>query len=281
MGRKHLITVAPGDPRDLTTLLTCRLSIEPAMAAEWISRGAVQVAGARATAKSPLVPGSKVVAREPPPAVKASFHVVLSDEDLLVVDKPAGMLAQPSPGESDSLETLVLRRHPEARLAHRLDRDTSGLMLFTVSSPAHAAMQQSLARGEVLREYLAICAGLFEGTRAITLRIAPDPEDRSRRRALPESASGGQAARTLLTVISNASRPGQPATRLRATLDTGRTHQIRVHLAAIGHPLLGDRLYRGPPAPRLLLHAVRLAFRHPRTGAPLDLAAVEPAAFRT
>ena len=273
--RKHVYTVAAGDPSDANGFLAARLGLDARTAARWVACGAMQADGRRADERTTLRPGGKVIVREPrAPAAGEAAHarpaalrVVYRDEDLLVVDKPAGLLAQASPGESISLEALAGRLAPGARLAHRLDRDASGLSVLTLRAPAHAAVQQAFAEGRVRREYAAVCAGRLDGPREIRLRIARDAKDVRLRIALPEHAPGGKPAEThvrpLGPAVMTAASTSAPATRLSVAIATGRTHQIRVHLAAIGHPLVGDRLYGGPPAPRLLLHAARLALPHP------------------
>jgi RluA family pseudouridine synthase len=280
--RKHVLQVAPGDPLDPAAFLAARLAVDEPTARAWLERGAVEVDRRRAAAGARLALGSRVVVREPPPAAPVDeepLRIVHRDPDLVVVDKPAGVLAQPSPGEAAaSLEARVQARFPSARLVHRIDRDASGLVVFTLRPAAHAALQQAFVSGAVEREYLAVCAGAWDGPREIRLRIARDPKDTRRRVALPERAPGGKPACTLVTALgSAAAHPG--ATVLSVELRTGRTHQVRVHLAALGHPLVGDRLYGGPPAPRLLLHAARLRLPLPSGGAPLELRAPEPPGF--
>ncbi|MSP59203.1 MAG: RluA family pseudouridine synthase [Myxococcales bacterium] len=268
--RKHVLRVAVGDPGALAPFLALRLGLPAGEVERWVDLGAVQVDGRRAQAVTRLAPGAQVVAREPAkvgggePRLKVAWR----DDVLLVVDKPPGMLSQPSQGEaSSSVEVLVRREHPDARPMHRLDRDASGLLLVALRPDAYAALQHSLDRGEIAREYLAVAAGKITEPQQIRLKIARDPADSRRRLALPERAPGGQSARTHIVPVAAAAG----GTLIRVTLDTGRTHQIRVHLAALGHPLVGDRLYGGPAAPRLMLHAARLAFPHPQTAAPIEV----------
>jgi RluA family pseudouridine synthase len=274
---KRLLTVAIGDPERIAPFLAARLGLDVDAVRVQLEAGAVQVNGARADFATRLTPGDRVVvrgARSPSPPPEA--RVVHRDDDLMVVDKPAGLLAQPSPGEAVSAERQVQAHFPSARLLHRLDRDASGLLLFSLHAGSHAALQQQLERGAVARSYLAVAAGRVDGPREIRLRIARDPHDARRRVALPENAPGGRPA---CTRIADARPIEDDQTCLAIELATGRTHQIRVHLAAIGHPLVGDRLYGGPPAPRLLLHALRLGFIHPSTRASIELEAPAPPAF--
>jgi RluA family pseudouridine synthase len=283
--RKHVLRVAMGDPRAIVPFLVERLLIDDKQAAEWVKLGAVTVGGKRADAYTRLLTGMRVIVREPAaPVDDQPLEVVWRDDDMLVIDKPAGMLSQPSPGESaSSLEARVQAEVPSARLMHRLDREASGLTLFALRPGVYAAMQHDLEDGAIERYYLAIASGVVSASREVRLRIARDPLDGRRRIALPEAAPGGEEARTRITPIgwAGAGRSttggGAPSgTALRVELYTGRTHQIRVHCAAIGHPLLGDELYGGPPAPRLMLHAARLIMPHPRTGERVALAALPP-----
>jgi RluA family pseudouridine synthase len=272
--RKHVLRVAMGDPRAIVPFLVERLLIDDKQAAEWVKLGAVTVGGKRADAYTRLLTGMRVIVREPAaPVDDQPLEVVWRDEDMLVIDKPAGMLSQPSSGEAaSSLEARVQAEVPSARMMHRLDREASGLVLFALRPGVYAAMQHDLENGAIERYYLAIAAGVVSASREIRLRIARDPLDGRRRIALPEAAPGGEEARTRIAPIGWAGS----GTALRVELYTGRTHQIRVHCAAIGHPLLGDELYGGPPAPRLMLHAARLIMPHPRTGERVALAAPPP-----
>jgi RluA family pseudouridine synthase len=277
MPRKHILRVAASDPLVVEEFLAARLAVDAARAAAWVRVGAVQVDAGRATPSHRLAPGARVIVREPDDApVDEPLAVIHRDADLLVVDKPAGVLAQPSAGlASPSLEARVQHDLPGARLAHRLDRDTSGLIVFTLRAPAHAAMQHAFATAAVERTYLAVAAGTIDREQTIRLRIGRHSSDPRFRAALPEHDPSGRAAATHVTPVSAHAL----GTLVRALLHTGRTHQIRVHLAAIGHPVAGDTLYGGPTAPRLMLHALALRFAHPTTGAPLDLEAPPPVAF--
>ena len=278
-GDKRILTVVPGDPTDPVAFLVARLALDEAAASERLARGAVSASGRRLAAATRLTPGARVVVRGLPSLAPVDLSVVFRDSDLLVVDKPAGLLCQPSPGEDSCLLGLVQGTHPSARLAHRIDRETSGLVVFTLGPGAHGAVSAALSRGQVEREYQAVCAGLLAAPGEIHLRVAADPRDPSRRRALPEGASAGQAACTRVTAVTPRQVDGAPVTRLSLALETGRTHQIRVHLAAVGHPLLGDRLYGGPAAPRLMLHASRLGLPHPASGTIVHFDSPTPAGF--
>jgi 23S rRNA pseudouridine1911/1915/1917 synthase len=202
------------------------------------------------------------------------FKVVYEDEHLLVVDKPAGLVVHPARGHregtlSQLLAGVAAGGEPErAGIVHRLDRDTSGLLVVARSEEAHRLLQRALAARRIAREYLALVEGrppARSGT--IEAPIGRDPRVRTRK------AVGGdfpREARTHFTL----ERAFPEYSLLRVRLDTGRTHQIRVHLQAIGHPVAGDPEYGTPGLlglERQFLHAVRLAFEHPFTGEALEL----------
>jgi 23S rRNA pseudouridine1911/1915/1917 synthase len=222
----------------------------------------------------------------PAPDAAVEFLVVHDDPDLVVVDKPAGLVVHPGAGvPGGTLVNGLLARYPEigdvgdpARpgIVHRLDKGTSGLMLVARSPAAYDRLVAALGAREVDRRYLAIVHGV-----PATARGTVDaPIGRSRRQPTRMAvATGGRDARTSYEVRERFEQP-VPAALVECRLETGRTHQIRVHLAAIGHPVVGDDTYgpRGaaPPAPRPMLHAYRLGVRHPITGQPLTFASPIP-----
>jgi 23S rRNA pseudouridine1911/1915/1917 synthase len=185
-----------------------------------------------------------------------AFRVVHEDEDVVVVDKPAGLLTAPTP-ESDrgNLLSLLSRRgggRQPVHLVHRLDLPTSGLLVFAKTDLALRALTERFRTHDLERVYLAVVGGLFPA------RITSIDQPIEHR-----------PARTRVELVE---RLGTRATLLRCTLETGRTHQIRLHCRALGHPVLGDTVHGEPTAhdpPRLALHATRLALPHPRTGEPL------------
>jgi 23S rRNA pseudouridine1911/1915/1917 synthase len=221
-----------------------------------------------------------------------AFGVVFEDESLLVVNKPAGVVVHPGAGNPDG--TLVngliahraaLARLPRAGLIHRLDKNTSGLLIVAGTTAVFNALTAALARREISREYVAVTEGVMTGGREIDAPIGRDPGNRLKQRVI----DGGRQAITHVKVRERF----RAHSLIDVALDTGRTHQIRVHLSEIGYPLIGDRRYgargRLPPAPsenlvaaiqgfrRQALHAARLRFAHPGTNEALTFEAPPPA----
>jgi 23S rRNA pseudouridine1911/1915/1917 synthase len=243
-----------------------------------IDRGAVRVDG-EARAKNHRIAAGQVISVEGgadatgAAAPAPEFEVVYEDADLLVVDKPAGLVTHPAPGHRGPTLAEALRGRaaggpdPErAGIVHRLDRDTSGLLVVTKTEEAHAALSKALKARQVTREYLALVAGHVQAESGTV--DAPIGRDRSRRTVVSTRSDRPRAAVTHFEVIERL-----PATTLlRVRLETGRTHQIRAHLAAIGHPVCGDPQYGGRASGRELglgrqfLHAGKLMFSHPRSG---------------
>lgn len=250
-----------------------------------VDAGAVRIGGTTVTARSRKVrEGDRVAvevperfargAPEPNPAVQVT--VVDADSAVIVVDKPAGLVVHPGSGHhGDTLVNALLARFPEIAgvgdperpgIVHRLDAGTSGLLVVARTQQAYEALVAQLAARTVERRYLALVLGAVESPSGLVDapvgRSASDPT----RMAV---ASGGREARTRYEVLARYRDP-VPTTYLECRLETGRTHQIRVHLAAIGHPVAGDARYGGErpvlPIGRPFLHAHRLAFRHPERG---------------
>jgi 23S rRNA pseudouridine1911/1915/1917 synthase len=213
-------------------------------------------------------------------AAAAPFRIAYEDEHLLVVDKAPGVVVHPAKGHrQDTLSQLLAHSaaggDPErAGIVHRLDRNTSGLLVVARSEQAHALLQKALARREIEREYVALVQGrppARSGT--IEAPIGRDARVRTR------MAVGGAHAREARTHFELDSAFAEHSL-LRLRLETGRTHQIRVHLRAIGHPVAGDPEYGTPGMlglQRQFLHAARLAFAHPLTGEPIEVRSPLPA----
>lgn len=217
-----------------------------------------------------------------------ALAVVHEDEHLLVIDKPAGLVVHPAAGHwSGTLLNGLLAHHgaaaslPRAGIVHRLDKDTSGLMLVGKSRPAVDALVRAIAAREVQRQYLAIAHGALAGPaeRLVDQPVGRDPHNRLRMAVLRADAAAGKPAQTTVTRLDSNAQASLVACRLH----TGRTHQIRVHMAWLGHPLLGDAVYGGRPLwgmGRQALHATRLRLQHPVTGQALSFERAPPADFQ-
>lgn len=214
------------------------------------------------------------------------LDVIYEDKDLLVVNKAAGMVVHPAPGHhDDTLVNALLARYPDIQregteqrpgIIHRLDKDTSGLIIVARNAATQAALLGQMKRREIVKRYLALVGGvvaLDQGS--IDAPIGRNPR---RRQQMAITAVGSKEARTHFRVLERFQRH----TLLLVELETGRTHQIRVHLKAIGHPIVGDPVYgsgsliRGATLKRQFLHAYQLRFTHPTTGAVMDLEAPLP-----
>ena len=212
------------------------------------------------------------------------FQIAYEDEYLLVVNKAAGLVVHPAPGNwSGTLLNGLLHHHPDflqvprAGIVHRLDKDTSGLMVVARQREVMDRLVQAIAARSVSRQYLALAHGGWSGPaqRSVDVPIGRDPRNRLRMGVVDLAYQAGKTARTDIALLGASAQ----ASFVRCTLHTGRTHQIRVHMAHIGHPLVADVLYGGSPAfgmQRQALHATRLAFAHPVSGAPLVFEAPPP-----
>jgi 23S rRNA pseudouridine1911/1915/1917 synthase len=280
-------TVEAGSDVRLDLFIAQRAELSRTQAATLIAQGHVLVDGERQKASYRPEPGN-VVRVEIPKLEKRTISgedipisVVYEDESLLVVDKPAGMVVHPAPGNwTGTLVNALLGRggdlstegDPErAGMVHRLDKETSGLLVVAKTDRAHRLLSSAIADRRVVRRYAAMTWGhLTSDTITVDKPIARDPRDRKRMAIVNK----GRPAKTDFTRLARF----DAGDLLRAHLHSGRTHQIRVHLASIGHPVMGDDVYGGGggrrvaglPPKRHFLHAAWLAFKHPVTGQPLD-----------
>ena len=259
-----------------------------------LAQGAVTKDGAPVKKNYKTAPGDTFVVTLPdaaPSALMAQdlpLDVVYEDQDVIVVNKPTGMVVHPAPGHSDGTLVNALLYHCGESLSgiggqkrpgivHRIDRDTSGLIIAAKNDAAHLALAAQLADHTLARTYECLAVGNFrEDSGTVDAPISRHPVDRKRMAVVRQ---GGREAVTHWEVIAR--YPG--VTHLRCRLETGRTHQIRVHLAYIGHPILGDTVYGAKkPVAGLTgqcLHAVGLRFIHPRTGEPVELTCPLPEEF--
>lgn len=264
-----------GERLDKFTAEKCQLS--RAYAQKLIDEGQVAVNGRAAKAGQKLNTGDKVVVSVPPPspislaAEDIPLTVVYEDKDLIVVDKPPGLLVHPAAGQyKGTLVNAILAHCPDLGeingsirpgIVHRLDKDTSGLMMVAKNEAAQKSLSRQIKQHSIKKGYLALVLGHLTPERgAIDAPIGRHPHDRKRMAVV----TGGREARTEYRVLKYLN----DYTLVEAMPETGRTHQIRVHFAAIGHPIFGDHVYgkRSPMLGRQFLHAHQLGFRLPSTG---------------
>jgi len=288
---------APADAPRLDVLLAQRLDISRNSAATLIANGHVLVEGRREKASYRAREGEQISVDQPPPSTREvtgediPLDIRFEDDDVLVIDKPAGMVVHPAPGNWTGTLVNALKGRGEPLsptddptregIVHRLDKETSGLLLVAKTDRAHRALGAAMAQRTISRRYAALCWGhLDEDTVTVDRPIARDPRDRKRMAIVPT----GKAAKTTFVRVARF----DPGDLLRAHLFTGRTHQIRVHLGSIGHPVIGDDTYGGGggrrlvalPPKRHFLHAAWLRFRHPLTAETMDIRSPLPEDLR-
>jgi 23S rRNA pseudouridine1911/1915/1917 synthase len=289
---RHELVATDGTAR-LDLFVASSLDISRTAAATLIATGRVLVDGRAEKASYRPAAGERVVVVVPPPparpvvAEEIPLVVAYEDEEVLVVDKPAGMVVHPAPGNWSGTLVNALKGRGSALsglggaeregIVHRLDKETSGLLLVAKTDRAHRVLGAAMARREIVRRYAALSWGHLDSDRLTVDRpVARDPRDRKRMAIV----NTGRAARTDFLRLARF----DVVDLLRAHLHTGRTHQIRVHLASVGHPVVGDDTYGGGGGRRLItmppkrhfLHAAWLRFRHPATGAPVELRSLLP-----
>lgn len=259
----------------------------------WLKDGLIQVDGLAADAKRKVLGGESVTVAVPPAPTFAAaediaLDIVFEDDHLIVLDKPAGLVVHPGNGnESGTLMNALLHHAPalagipRAGIVHRLDKETSGLLVVAKTLPAQTDLVRQLQARSVKRHYLALALGRIERDGVVDAPIGRHPVQRIKMAVV--AGSGGKEARTHYRVMERFEK----ATLLECRLETGRTHQIRVHLASIGHPLAGDPVYgktcsgdvRLDAFRRQALHAWRLAVLHPASGTECAWEAPLPADF--
>jgi 23S rRNA pseudouridine1911/1915/1917 synthase len=301
--RRESLVVRVGEADRLDRFLSERLELSRTRVQALIEGGHVEVDGHAARKSERVEEGGRVTVVVPPPApvdIPAEdlpLSILFEDDDLLVVDKAAGMVVHPAPGHRTGTMVNALLFHVRdlsgvggrlrPGIVHRLDRETSGLLVVAKSDRAHLALADALRARRVKRLYRAACWGhLAESPLTVDAPIGRDPRDRKRMAVVGD----GRRAITRVRVRERWLR----AELVDVALQTGRTHQIRVHMAHVGHPLVGDAVYGagwergmgGPDrawarelarrTPRQFLHAAELAFDHPVTGRPLRFRAPLP-----
>jgi 23S rRNA pseudouridine1911/1915/1917 synthase len=289
------LTVGPADAGLRLDALLAEPLGSRSRAARLIERGSVLVDGRPQPKRYVVAAGQRVEVDEgseaPAPAdvgARVEFGVPFEDEHLLIVDKPAGIVVHPARGHLSGTLSQALEGRgygpadPDdgwrAGIVHRLDRDTSGLLVVAKSEAVHATLKEALQRREITREYTALVEGR-PPARTGTID-APIGRDRRVRTRMSTDTDTPREARTHFEIVEALGRVGPVFSLLRVHLDTGRTHQIRVHLQAIGHPVAGDPEYGHAGLlglERQFLHAARLALAHPVTGAPMEVVSPLPA----
>lgn len=290
---KRVVTaVLEGERADKAVAVLAEVS--RSVARRLIESGAVTVGGSVIGVRDHLPAGTEIDIVLPEPEVlrpePVSFDVVYEDADVAVVDKPAGVIVHPGAGaRTGTLAAGLLHRWPSIEgvgvadrwgLVHRLDRETSGLLIVALTPSSYETLSDAIARRTVTRRYQALVHGHFE----LPSGTIDAPIGRDRRRPVRQAVRrDGRPARTHYRVVSEWEKPS--VSLLAITLETGRTHQIRVHLSSIGHPVVGDRTYGGAGPEdadpgRVWLHADELEFTHPTNGEEMRVSSPLPPDLR-
>ncbi len=291
-----IVTVSAGETADRIDRFLARqgLPVSRSRIQRGLEEGLIDVDGRRVKPSYLIRPGDRITIRHPPPkpldlpAEPIPLAVVYEDDDLLVIDKPAGLVVHPAPGHASGTLVNALLHHcrglagiggkERPGIVHRLDKDTSGLLVAAKHDAAHSGLMKQFKSHTISRRYLAIVAGDVRPRKG-TIDVAIGRDVWERKKISPRTTSPKRAVSHYEVV----ERFGC-ATLVAVTLETGRTHQIRVHMAHRGYPVLGDPVYggrRGVPPPgvsvrRQMLHAQHLGFLHPITGLPMAFSAPLP-----
>ena len=289
---------APADAPRLDVLVAQQLDLSRNQAATLIANGHVLVAGRRERASYRAEPGESIAVEVPAPAAREvlaeqiPLSVRYEDDDLVVIDKPAGMVVHPAPGNWTGTLVNALKGRGEPLsstgdpsregIVHRLDKETSGLLLVAKTDRAHRVLGAAIAARRVSRRYAVMCWGHLDDDQVtVDKPLGRDPRNRQRMAVI----ANGKSAKTTFVRVARL----DAGDLLRAHLFTGRTHQIRVHLTSIGHPVIGDDTYGGGggrklvalPPKRHFLHAAWLIFAHPVSGERIELRSPLPEDLRT
>lgn len=289
----EIITVTDEEGR-IDAFIASKLSLSRSFAAELIDEGKVLLNGSVVKKRALVKSGDEVLVEIPelkePEAVPQDIpiEVVYEDDDLLVVNKPKGMVVHPAPGNSDGTLVNALLYHCKGSLSgingvsrpgivHRIDKDTSGLLIVAKNDTAHIHLAEQIKEHSFTREYLAICYGnVKQENGLVSAPIGRDPKNRQRMAVVYKNS---KSAVTHYEVVERF----EGFTMMRFRLHTGRTHQIRVHMSSIGHPIAGDPIY-GPKKvitelEGQCLHAGKIGFIHPKSGNYLEFEAELPQYF--
>lgn len=302
-------TVGSGESGErLDTAVSALADVTRSAAARLIADGCVTVGGQQRDKNYRLREGDCLAVTLPPVQGSAAvaqnipLDIIYEDDDLIVINKPVGMVVHPAAGNPDGTLVNALLWHcgdslsgvggvARPGIVHRIDKDTSGLLVVAKNDEAHLGLSAQLEGHHISRVYDAIAIGNFpEDTGTVNAPIGRHPVDRKKMAVLTAPGAHAKPAVTHWSVEARGEGDGSRFTLLRCELETGRTHQIRVHLASLGHPLLGDPVYGGDKTrfeahhrdliPGQLLHAAQLSFTHPRTGESMHFTCPLPENFQ-